>query len=76
MAHQLVINKSSREFASSILVFDDFLLPEPKRYPLSDGGSIEAANLSRAERDTQVEAMREWFLQNFEDPAENTACRG
>jgi hypothetical protein len=53
-------------------LFDDFPRPEPKMYPLRDGASIKASDLPHAERDTQVEAMREWFLQNFEDPAENT----
>jgi hypothetical protein len=50
----------------------DFSRPDPKRYPLSDGETIEADDLRNAEREIQVEAMREWFLQNFEDPAENT----
>jgi hypothetical protein len=53
-------------------VLDDSPRPEPKKYPLPDGGSIDAADLSSAERETQIGAMREWFLQNFEDPAKNT----
>jgi hypothetical protein len=53
-------------------LFEDFPRPDPKRYPLRDGGSVESASLSKSERDTQIEAMREWFLQNFEDPAQNT----
>ena len=52
-------------------LFDDLPRPEPKTYPLRDG-AIRAADLPNADRDTQVEAMREWFFQNFEDPAEST----
>src|SRR6267154_494604 len=61
-------------------LFDDFPPrknnePPPlqnQEYSLSDGGSINAADLRNADRETQMEAMREWFFQNFEDPAQNT----
>jgi len=46
--------------------------PKNKEYLLSEGGSISATDLQSADHETQMEAMREWFFQNFEDPAQST----
>lgn len=44
---------------------------KPTRYHIGDAdGSITASQLRRASRETQREAMEQWFRQNFEDPAE------
>lgn len=34
--------------------------------------SIPRSELAKADRETQLEVMRTWFFQNFEDPAERT----
>jgi hypothetical protein len=45
---------------------------KPSRYSLPDGGSITASGLKRASRETKLDVMRTWFLENYEDPVENT----
>jgi hypothetical protein len=45
-------------------------------YFLDDGSFMSSSDLRKAERDTQVEAMRTWFFQSFEDPAEHTPYDG
>jgi len=46
---------------------------KPRRYFIGDaGGTITATELRRADRDTQLEVMRDWFYQNYADPVENT----
>ncbi|HEX3739422.1 MAG TPA: hypothetical protein VHV29_06820 [Terriglobales bacterium] len=45
---------------------------EPNGYFLLDGSFISVPELSNADRDIQIEAMRAWFLMNFEHPAEHT----
>lgn len=35
-------------------------------------GTISRSDLAKADRDTQLEVMRTWFFQNYEDPAERT----
>jgi hypothetical protein len=41
-----------------------------------DGGSITASDLERKDRETQLDVMRTWFYENYEDPAENTPYEG
>jgi hypothetical protein len=45
-------------------------------YFLDDGSFVTASDLRKADRDTQLDAMRTWFFQNFEDPAEHTPYDG
>ena len=46
--------------------------PKPKlsEYTLSDGKHISSRALSKAERGVQLDAMRIWFCQNYENPVE------
>jgi hypothetical protein len=41
---------------------------EPKLYTLDDGSRITSQRLSQSDHDVQVEAMRRWFHENYEDP--------
>jgi hypothetical protein len=52
-------------------LFDE--LPEPRPF-LEDGSQfgISRAAFEAMDQDEQREAMREWFLQNFEDPVNST----
>jgi hypothetical protein len=52
-------------------LFDD--LPEPRPF-LEDGSQfgISRAAFEAMDEDQQRESMREWFFQNFEDPANST----
>src|SRR5260370_391290 len=46
---------------------------KPRKYHVGDaGGTINASDLRRADRDTQIRVMRDWFLSNYTDPVENT----
>lgn len=44
-------------------------MPRYKTIPLEE---LDLEDLKNADRETQIEAMREWFYKNFEDPAERT----
>jgi len=35
---------------------------------------VTTEKLSRADSESQIEVMRNWFLDNYEDPAERTPC--
>ena len=42
-------------------------------WPYGDGdGKITASELQQADRETQLEVMRNWFFSIYEDPVENT----
>src|SRR6266436_5391197 len=49
---------------------------EQDGYSLHDGSFISASAIQTADRETQLDAMRTWFFQNFEDPAESTPYDG
>jgi hypothetical protein len=50
---------------------------KPIQYSLPDGGgSINAPELERKDREAQLDVMRTWFYENYEDPAENTPYEG
>lgn len=59
---------------SEQFTFPDLTPAEPRTdYPLPGTDTyIPRSALVRADRDTQVAVMRQWFYDNFEDPAENT----
>ena len=43
-----------------------------REFPIADGErSISASTLARAPRTTQLEAMRTWFYEHYQDPAES-----
>ena len=43
------------------------------KYDLPDSEcTITRDDLEKADRDTQIDVMRTWFFQNYEDPAERT----
>jgi hypothetical protein len=44
---------------------------EAKLYTLDDGSRITSQLLSNSERKVQLEAMRRWFRENYEDPVNN-----
>lgn len=44
----------------------------PDYYSLDFGGYISRDDLPNEDREIQLDAMRTWFLENFEDPAERT----
>jgi hypothetical protein len=47
--------------------------PEPEQtFSLPDGEVIAESRLRSAERQTQIDVMRHWFYENYEDPVENT----
>ncbi len=39
-----------------------------RRYKLEDGSYLSSQRLATAERDDQLDAMRHWFYENYEDP--------
>lgn len=43
-----------------------------KKYRMLDGEEISRKALAEEERDTQLDVMRAWFFENYEDPAECT----
>src|SRR5258707_9388297 len=43
-------------------------IPPEAKYKLTDGTSITASALHEADREIQIEAMRNWFGEHFEDP--------
>src|SRR5437763_3773277 len=45
-------------------------------YFLDDGSFLTSSELAKADQETQLEAMRTWFFQNFENPAEHTPYDG
>jgi hypothetical protein len=45
-------------------------------YELPDGDLISGESLKRADEDVQIDVMRIWFFQNFEDPANSTPYDG
>ena len=45
--------------------------PTLRWYTLKDGKHISSRSLREAERDCQLDAMRHWFHQNYEDPVES-----
>jgi hypothetical protein len=45
-------------------------------YFLKDGSFVKSSDLRKAGRDTQLDAMRTWFFENFEVPAEHTPYEG
>lgn len=47
-------------------------IPAEAAYDLRDDQKIGISALREADRDTQMEAMKTWFYQHFEDPAEST----
>jgi len=42
--------------------------PKPRWYSLKNGKRISSHRLSELERDDQLDAMRQWFYENYEDP--------
>ena len=42
-----------------------------KLYRLRDGSLITAQHLIKSDREVQLEAMRQWFYENYEDPVHN-----
>jgi HEPN superfamily RiboL-PSP-like protein len=46
--------------------------PRREVFWLSDDTTISEAELKAADRETQIDAMRNWFYQNFEDPVNET----
>jgi hypothetical protein len=44
---------------------------EPPRYTLSDGQAISPQRLRSSDREIQLDAMRSWFYENYEDPVHN-----
>ena len=47
-------------------------VPAEATYNLREDKKIGVSALRKADRDTQIEAMKTWFYQHFEDPAEST----
>ncbi len=45
--------------------------PTLRWYTLKDGKHISSRSLREAQRDCQLDAMRHWFHQNYEDPVES-----
>lgn len=41
-------------------------------YPTPDGGSISEEELRNADPEFQIDVMKTWFFENYEDPAERT----
>lgn len=46
--------------------------PDQEIFALPDGSSISELDLPDAEEETQVAAMRSWFFENYQNPAEET----
>lgn len=46
--------------------------PGPEAFHLSDGSVVSELNLKDADEETQIAAMRSWFYENFQNPAEET----
>jgi hypothetical protein len=42
-----------------------------KLYTLNDGSRITPQHLSKSDREVQLEAMKRWFYENYEDPVHN-----
>src|SRR5215470_14044536 len=55
-------------------LFGDDLPDEsgPEQFRLPDDTTIDEAHLKDADEETQIEAMRSWFHENFQDPVEET----
>lgn len=51
-------------------------VPSEPKYNLDDEKQITRSSLRDADRETQIEAMENWFHANYEDPAENTPYIG
>jgi hypothetical protein len=45
---------------------------KPRRYSLPEGHFISASALKRADRETKLSVMEDWFFENYEDPVKNT----
>jgi hypothetical protein len=45
--------------------------PKVRWYKLTDGKHISSDDLPNAQREEQLDAMRNWFLRHYEDPVEN-----
>ncbi len=43
-----------------------------QRFRLPDESTIDEINLGKADEETQIEAMRSWFFENYQDPVEET----
>ena len=61
---------SSRESISQPQTSSAHSTVQIEGYKLQDGRFVPASELPNARRDTQIEAMRGWFLTHYEDPAE------
>jgi len=44
----------------------------PEQFKLNDDTTIDEAHLGESDEKTQIEAMRSWFHENFQDPVEET----
>jgi hypothetical protein len=44
---------------------------KPKLYTLDDGSRITAQHLAKSDREVQLETMKRWFYENYEDPVHN-----
>lgn len=42
------------------------------QFSMPDGKEISASGLRQTNRETQIDVMRHWFLQRYEDPVQNT----
>jgi len=47
-------------------------LPEPEQFGLRDGTTIDENHLKDADEEIQIEAMRSWFHEHFQNPVEET----
>ena len=46
--------------------------PPSEEFELADGSLISESDLKEADEETQIDAMRRWFLSHFQNPVEET----
>jgi len=58
--------------ADEVDLFGNPILPREAPYSLLDATPMSVPELREADHEIQMEAMRRWFLNHYEDPAEST----